>query len=1115
MKKTLINLSCSIAILSSMFALTACSVDEAYNFENISAVDKTMTLFENGLSIPVLKSSAKFNVDSILKRAGLDTSSFGQYLKSDGNGGYLLSIEGNYSLDSEIEKLNLSDIVQLDPVSFSEEFSYEMGDMDASSMKIDAQEFGSQITLDDFSSALDITIPPISQKVSKPFGLASVDYSFDYSVNPVSRTHTVFSQKSIQDAAKVAAAMSQTSFQLQDVNVSLNVEPQTVPAATKPSSVRSVSDVKLKSGARMTVSLSVINSVFTQGSIKPQINIDLSDLVVFEGGNGVVDLSSMILNKSGNYSATKSFNISGLNVSKLFSEKSISITGNLSVSDAEASTSLAQSIPGDLGVRVNISFEDFGIDSFVAEIAPVSTTVSQNIPISIPSITLPEQVKSVSEISFTDASQINLNIKATNLSSITGLNAKISKFVIKIPSALRVSGTGVSDNTLTITDANLASEINRTVKLLGINLPAPSSNVINWSGNFEVEATVVVDGTVNTALLPKTESSDVVFEASTLATLTPDDFNAVINPISQNIQVAEKQISMSLPEGIGNFGTFTIVPQGSPSLSVSMSIPDLGSLALASANGIKIKLPDIVKFSSVPAELNYDSASNTITIRDIKTANYSLPIEKIVVTPVKGSDGKYSVSTSYSVDGTVGIAESTVTKSTVDKLSGATVAFSASIPELKAKSISVDEISYSLDNEFNFVVLEAASIPDILVKVHQINISDVTANLDIKLEGLPDIGSGKFTVDMTAKLPDFINPSIIELKGDIAKDGSFSKSIAINGFDFSSVDFPKLKAENKPLSAAVTLNGKIAADHPSVDLNSLSGTIKAKVNARIADSQNKISLKNLKAVVDYQLDTTFVFDLGLGDALAGAKLDLPDFTLNADISSNLAIPINANAVIGEGGSDLKMNFPYSNDPSVIEKASNKFVVDLDPILSGNPESIGIKLNLKTDTQRTCYISTDAEYTLGIDYSLSCPVQLGDHFEYVYADTLDFGADTGATLQEILSYTNAGIKATVDNSLPFSLSLEAELLAYDASTGEYRKVDIEPIRSDILTAKTKSDIELNLKARKDADLSGISHLKFSAKVTSNGETLNKNDYLMLQNVSVIIPDGLTFNPDNIK
>lgn len=210
-----------------------------------------------------------------------------------------------------------------------------------------------------------------------------------------------------------------------------------------------------------------------------------------------------------------------------------------------------------------------------------------------------------------------------------------------------------------------------------------------------------------------------------------------------------------------------------------------------------------------------------------------------------------------------------------------------------------------------------------------------------------------------------------------------------------------------------------------------------------------------------------------------------------------------------------MNFPYSNDPSVIEKASNRFVVDLDPILSGNPESIGIKLNLKTDTQRTCYISTDAEYTLGIDYSLSCPVQLGDHFEYVYADTLDLGADTGATLQEILSYTNAGIKATVDNSLPFSLSLEAELLAYDASTGEYREVDIEPIRSDILTAKTKSDIELNLKARKDADLSGISHLKFSAKVTSNGETLNKNDYLMLQNVSVIIPDGLTFNPDNIK
>ena len=118
----------------------------------------------------------------------------------------------------------------------------------------------------------------------------------------------------------------------------------------------------------------------------------------------------------------------------------------------------------------------------------------------------------------------------------------------------------------------------------------------------------------------------------------------------------------------------------------------------------------LVKFGSVPAALNYDQASHSITIRDIATANYSLPIEKLVVTPAK-VDGKYLVSTKYSVNGTVGIAESAVNKATVDKLSGAQIAFQASIPEIRAKSISVDELACNLDQSFKFSIMDSSHSP--------------------------------------------------------------------------------------------------------------------------------------------------------------------------------------------------------------------------------------------------------------------------------------------------------------------------------------------------------------------------------------------------------------------
>lgn len=1113
MKTKLLKLSGVIPAAVLALIVSGCTFDELYNAENILAVDKTVTLFEKGIALPLVQSTSKLRVDSIVKLSGLDTTQFGEYLKTDSEGNYFLSIEGQYSLDSMIDSLKLSEMVKIDAVDFTQDFSYDLGNIDASSMKVDAQDFGQTINLDDFSSALDISINPVSESVSKKLGLASNDYSLDYSVDPVSRNQVIMSKSSIQTAAAAAAALAQSTVSFPDTCIPADFEAQNIPAVSLPSTIRSVSDVKLKSGAKMVVSISVRNCILSAGFIVPEISVDLSDVLVIEGVTGALDLSSLVLDKAGNFTARKEYNITGVNVSKLFSNKSIAISGNAFLYGATASCTQAQAIAGDLGLDVNIEFVNFGIESVTCEINPVSSSVSKEIPIDIPAITLPEQVKSVSDISFTDASQLDLTIKAKNLASITGLNASLATLTVQFPAALQVSGDGVSGNTLTITGANLASDIHKTVKISKINLPSPVKGNITWNDKISVTAEVNVSGTVNTALLPKTDAEDVVFEAGVVANLALADFNAVINPISQEVKIDETEIKMELPDGAGDFGTFTIIPEGNPALNISLSIPDLGGLAISAGDGIKVVLPDIVKFGSVPAALNYDQASHSITIRDIATANYSLPIEKLVVTPAK-VDGKYLVSTKYSVNGTVGIAESAVNKATVDKLSGAQIAFQASIPELRAKSISIDELACNLDQSFKFNIMEAEAIPEMLVKVSEVELTDVKADLDLAIAGLPDIGSGKFEVDVTAKLPDFIHPSTIELKGEIGQDGKFSKQIAIEGFDLSSIDFQQLKADGKALTDSIEVSGKVYAVNPSINLNSLTGTITGSINAKIADSDNKIGVKSVRANVDYQLDTTMAFALNLGDALAGTVFDLPDVTLSADIVSNLAVPVNASASVNEGLYNLTLDFPYSSDPSETQTAANKFSLDLDPILNSDADTIKVDLKMALDKNRECYIETGADYALDINYGISAPVQLGENFEYNYSDTLALG-DARKTLEEFLAYTNAGIKADVDNQLPLSVAIEAELLRYDEASDSYSAIAIQPVKSDALKAKTESKLELMLKASEGADLSGISHIRFSAKVTSNGDNLKESDYIMLKNVSVVVPDGVTINFDNLK
>ena len=192
MTKKFTSIKASVLALSSLglISLSGCQVDENYSFENIKNVNTDITLFENGISIPLVEKTARITVDSILRASGLDTTSFASYLKLAEDGSYYISYQQDLSFNEVIEELDLKNLVKVSGIDYSQSVSYDIGDLNATDMKISKTEFKKIQSVDDLN--IEINIP--SQ----------------------SRESTLLPLNIVQDAASAAEMLGQSTVSLPD-----------------------------------------------------------------------------------------------------------------------------------------------------------------------------------------------------------------------------------------------------------------------------------------------------------------------------------------------------------------------------------------------------------------------------------------------------------------------------------------------------------------------------------------------------------------------------------------------------------------------------------------------------------------------------------------------------------------------------------------------------------------------------------------------------------------------------------------------------------------------------------------------------------------------------------
>ena len=908
--------------LGTLLLLHGCKVDDRYSLDNIKDVDTEVTVFEDGLTIPLVQSTAKITVDSILRSAGVDESSFGEYLKQEADGSYYLSYETRFSLKESIEDLDLKDLVDIEPVDYSQSVSYELSSLDASSLKTDPQSFSSEEDLEVVS-----------------FELGEFD--------PVTNNTVILEKKTVSDAAAAAAMMRLTQVTLPDIDLPVSSDGAEIKRTKLSDKIESIDEINMKKGSRIKVEVSLPGAIFTAGEITPDVKIDLSDVLELADGTGSLDCSSMVLSPSNNFAASKTFEVSKLNAAKLTQDRSVSVSGRIVANSLTASTSAAAAITSDVRVLIKVSFENFDVESVYGKLKDMSYSLDD-------------------------------------------------------------------------------------------------------------------------------EGEKFTFE---------------------------------LPDEVSSFGSFTIIPEGNPAISLSLVIPEIDGVKVESKDGARIQIPEFLKLKDIPSDFTYDETSNTLLLKEMKTADYTLKVDRIEVNPQKVG-GKYVAEGRYAVKCSLGLPDERMDIYKLNGLTGQKFAIDCDIPSIVAGEVNLEELSIDVDEKSSIEVIKASDIPDMVKRVGEIKLDGTTADIDLNLKNLPDIGDGKFYVDITAQLPDFIVPSTIDIDGEI-KDGKFSKSVQIEKIDFSKVDIEKLRSEGSSIGGDVLVSGSIKAVNPSVDINKISQTITGQIVMKIAGKDGKIAIDDIAAKVDYQIDSSLTVDFfTLPDAIAGSTFDLPDAELVATVVSNLAIPMSAKLDLNDGMYDLDVQFPYSDDPSQTKTLENRYSLDLNPLMDEGKEELPVKFSINVSDEKDSHVSPDAEYNMDIDLSFKVPVKLGSECSITYADTLDISKNA-ETISKLLEKTAVKLFGTVENTMPFSIGVKLEFLS--CVNGKYTVIPTaEPVESILANPSGKNEFSVDVRMASGTPLDDLSHIRFSFTLGADGSQLNSGDYILIEGLGVKAPEGITLD-----
>lgn len=1163
--------------------MTAFAVAAVFLFSGVSCVnekyalteeniDTQVQIFSEGLMLPLGNLDTLKMKELMSQVEGLEENDF---LLPDADGAYALSIGGNEDFSNQLN--GLLDDLKIEPFEYNEKIEFSLESVDVSSVKIKAMDFPEdpyEVVLSDVIGDLELpTIAPISKSFNVSAGVSDKAPGADALELPspdLSKSATVIS---VSDEYQVLDAV------LTDDPISLDILGEYLSIEEKFSSSHEFDmnftlpeglgafksdDITLDDNARVVVSVELVNPFLYSGSIIPDVKLDVSDLLVLEGsGDSVVDFGDrLVLNEQNHYKAEASWNIEGLVLNGKWDASSghneysstveVTVDGTVIFDDLKTTTRLLnQNRQTDL--KVAIRFEDFAIEdvnltleepiAIEPEIDPVVVNMEAE---------LPEQIKSVPYVIFSDQSAVNISIKPAGLENFTDLDLMIDNMVISFPEGMEVEGTA-ADNTITVNNADISGGFQKTFKVKRFNIPAPDADhKLKYEGSIAVDVTASASGSATYYALSNAE--DISFSIDVNANLDIADYNAVIGDVKYDFEKIEEDFSFDLPDDVKDMKQIIVYPRCTdpaeePAITMNFNLPEVDAIAFTSGadKPVRIVFPEMIVFDEAAlSAYNYDKSANTITFTNEIPSEVVLPIEKLVIEPVTNADGKLVAEGHLVVEGSVAVAECSVVKADVEKFKESVISIQAHIPGMEPSTLGLDSYSTSIEQEISFDFDLGSDLPEELKSLGRVDLKDVYLDLSVDAASLPDLNDINLEMRLDVRIPDMIVINdervnketgvlhVAELLDPQTKQISVAP-IRIDALDLSGCDL------NEGISDKISLSGILELTDATLSVDEWVGkTHEISVCAGMASAgSEEIRIDKVQAKVDYQLEPiTQEIDLSALSSLTeqenfAVNLDLNRFHIAFELSTNLSVPLGLDLEIipyygEEAGETLSASIDIAAAESVTEVSVLKFWIsdkdadmpagytfvklDLLSLLSGQiPDRLELNIAGGTDSDQYTSIGLADEMILKADYELALPLEPGENFEIVYTQEI---SDIPAVVSQILSYGNLALKGEFENSLPFQLELSFELLDSDGKIIELAEGSgKQTIPSRNLNGTpVEFDLNLTLVKKPGVDVSDISSMNIVVKANSGdavGQAINENDYIV-GNIIVVVPDGITLD-----
>lgn len=1198
MKKTVFSWLTSIfvAIVSVLSVLSCVREEYTVSEDNLNL---EMTVFQEGVQIP-LGNTDSLKVKDLLEAFGTeDSEEYLQYLKTYGpDGAYAIGVSQTMDLSEYLDDLEtLKDQIKIEGMSVKEDISFNLSSVDVSGFKVDGMNYGMDYDLGNVIGDLNVEVPsiePLDMSLSADIsdyidlsafnsGLAEDPFEINVEIGSIAGIGQIPSgfigligEDKYNAPIDIDPANGMeyknpltggTLLSLSPMLIDLKADPYDINMSMDvPEGLTSVDKIVMKEGASIALTVAIENSLFTAGDILPHIDFDVAeifDLAEVDNDHIVDDFK---LTATG-ARITRTYAVQSIKVSKddikdgkLQIDRTISLSDETALDYSGLQTTLKKLVDSEgkpMNVYLSLAFKDFEVDyvEFTVDKEDV-VTVEKNaeLPLKV-DFEIPEDlIKSINYVEFAktlpaNGAKGNIHLSMSSSKVMDFMHLGLESLEFTFPEELVVEGA--VDGKLSYQVDDLAKGFDEYIHISEILIPEPVNGRISIDKEITVaaKASASLSGTVNTAELAGAGKIDI--DVKVESDFKFDDYEVEVREFNYEVEQTYT-IEEKLPDEMKNFdGDITIFLKDSPELRFEMKNPPVDVPVVAGEGGLKISFPEMLKFEGGISELAYAEGEEI-------PSEIVLGIDRIVVSPVSREDGVYVVG-SFGVTGNIGIKDGQkIHKSDVDVLTGGnkedrTVEVNLSISDLVPENVSVDTYSAEIVNEFEFDLLSAEDVPEMLVSVGEIELNDVVIDFGVDAsELISKLGGAELSFSCDVTIPDFIilegvdvirneedKSLTISLEAKADENGQIRMTpITVKGLDLTGV----IEAgEGLKGSIAVAGNATVANANINVDDLQNSEDLKVSLSGGITGGgeDGAITIAKASAKVDYQLDPVTV-SLDLSEFKESLDVDgltfdfaLSHVHLGLDLQTNLGISADADIIITpyyagvpsepierhlevdapETAGDVKHTKYWLGDDAGCAPEGYTFMqIPILNLLRDIPDSVQVSLAAGTDKDALCVLDTRMDYVLSADYSFEIPVQLSEDFDLGFTYTI---SEVPEVISTIFQYGSLALTGEVVSGLPIGFEMTAELLDAEGRVIPLAEnagiLNIKPCEA--VNKASVTDVNLFFGKKKGTEIPEISAIRLTFGANAVNVPLTEESFMKLT-LQALVPEGITVDLNDL-